>query len=76
MSIIEIVGMYLNQKLKTVKIKDITGKTIEVTHLNKAIRQSKLCQSSPFRMDSGHTVGENYTFMLRQLEELKQKSKT
>ena len=58
------------------KIKDITGKIIEVTNLNKAIRQCKLCRSSPFRMDSGHTVGENHTFMLRQLEELKQKSKT
>ncbi|MBD8390401.1 hypothetical protein [Dysgonomonas sp. BGC7] len=58
------------------KIKDITGKTIEVTHLNKAIKECRLCRSSPFRMDSGHTVGENYTFMLRQLEELKHKSKT
>lgn len=57
------------------KIKDITGKRIEVTNLNKAIRQCKLCRDSPFRMDSGHTVGENYTFMLRQLEELKHKSK-
>lgn len=58
------------------RIKDITGKTIEVIHLNKAIKQCKLCRSSPFRMDSGHTVGENYRFMLRQLEELKHKSKT
>lgn len=57
------------------KIKDIIGKTIEVTHLNKAIRQCRLWRSSPFRMDSRHTVGENYTFMLRQLEELKHKSK-
>lgn len=58
------------------KIKDIIGRTIEVTNLHKAIRQCRLCRSSPFRMDSGHTVGENYTFMLRQLEELKRKSKT
>lgn len=58
------------------KTKDITGKVIEVTNLNKPIRQCKLCRSSPFRMDSGHTVGENYTFMLRQLEALKHKSKT
>ena len=58
------------------KIKDITGKFIEVPHLNKAIKQCKLCRSSPFLMDSGHTVGENYTLMLRQLEELKRKSKT
>lgn len=58
------------------KIKDIIGNSIEVTDLNKAIRQCKLCRSSPFRMDSGHTVGENYIFMLRQLEGLKHKSKT
>lgn len=58
------------------KIKDITGEFIEVTHLNKAIKQCKLCRSSPFRMDSGHTVGENYTFMLRQLDVLNNKSKT
>lgn len=57
-------------------IKDITGQLIEVTHLNKAIRQCKLCQSSPFLMESGHTVGENHSFMLRQLDELKRKSKT
>ena len=58
------------------KIKDITGRTIEVTHLNKAIKQCKLCQNSPFLIDSGHTVGENHTFILRQLEELKLKLKT
>ena len=58
------------------KIKDIIGKSIEVTHLNKAIKQCKLCRSSPFWMDSGHTVGENYTFMLRQLKALKHKTKT
>lgn len=57
------------------KIKDLTGRTIEVTNLHKAIKQCKLCRSSPFLMDSGHTVRENYTFMLRQLEELKHKSK-
>lgn len=58
------------------KIKDITGKSIEVTTLNKAIRQCKLCQSSLYLMDSGHTIGENHTFMLRHLDELKRKSKT
>lgn len=57
------------------KIRDITGQFIQVTNLNKAIKQCKLCRDSPFRMDSGHTVGENYTFMLLQLEELKQKLK-
>lgn len=58
------------------KIKDITGKSIEVAHLNKAIKQCQLCRDNPYLMDSGHTVGENHTFMLRQLEEIKQKSKT
>ncbi|WP_308601117.1 NADH-quinone oxidoreductase subunit F [uncultured Dysgonomonas sp.] len=58
------------------KIKDIIGKSIEVTDLNKAIKQCRLCRSSPFLMDSGYTVGENHTFMLRQLEELKRKLKT
>lgn len=47
-----------------------------MTDLNKAIKQCKLCRSSPFLMDSGHTVGENHTFMLLQLEKLKQKTKT
>lgn len=56
-------------------IKNIIGKPIEITDLNKAIRQCKLCQSSPFLMDSGHTVGENHTFMLRQLKEIKQRAK-
>lgn len=57
------------------KIKDIRGQSIQVTNLSKAIKQCKLCQNSPFRMDSGHTVGENHIFMLLQLEKLKQKSK-
>lgn len=57
------------------KIKDITGKSIEVTNLKKAIKQCKLCRNSSFLMDSGHTVGENHTFMLSQLDELKRQSK-
>ena len=57
------------------KVKDMAGQTIQVTNLNKAIKQCKLCQNSPFRMDSGHTIGENYAFMLLQLEKLKQKRK-
>lgn len=51
-------------------IKDIEGNTIKVTDLNKAIKQCKLCRNSPLLMESGHTVGENYSFMLRQLEKL------
>lgn len=53
------------------KIKDITGNEIEVTNLT--IEQCKLCRSSPFLMDSGHTVGENHSFIFRQLEKLKDK---
>lgn len=53
------------------KIKDITGKIIEVTNLRLAIRQCKLCIKSPFRMESGHTVGENNAFMLEQLLRMK-----
>ncbi len=53
------------------KIKDITGKPIHVTNLNRAIKQCRLCIGSPFIMDSGHTVGENYLFMLQQLINLK-----
>lgn len=52
-------------------IKDITGKTIQVTNQSKAIRQCRLCLGSLSIMDSGHTVGENYAYMLRQLEKLK-----
>lgn len=55
------------------KIENIMGRTIQVTNLNKAIKQFRLCRDSPFLMDSGHTVGENHIFMLQQLEKLKQK---
>lgn len=56
------------------KIRDITGRSIEVTNLDKAIKQCRLCKNSPFLMNSGDTVGENYTFMFQQLEKLKQKT--
>lgn len=56
------------------KIVDITSQSIEVTNLSKAIEQCKLCETSTF-LNSRYTVGENYTFILRQLEKLKQKSK-
>lgn len=52
-------------------IKDITGKLVKVTDLSKAIRQCRLCKDSPFVMESGHTVGENHSFILRQLEKIK-----
>lgn len=52
------------------KIKDITGKSIEVTNLKAAIKQCRDCADSPFKMASGHTVGENHRFMLKQLEKL------
>ncbi|GHU91177.1 hypothetical protein FACS1894155_10520 [Bacteroidia bacterium] len=50
-----------------ITIKDITGEQIEVTNLNAAIRQCKDCLNSPYKMECGHTVGENYAFMLKQL---------
>lgn len=56
------------------KIKDIIGNKIKVTNLQKAIRQCRRGLDSPFIMDSGHTQGENYVFMLKQLEEIKNKS--
>ena len=52
------------------KIKDITGKSIVVTDLKAAIRQCRDCSSSPFKMESGHTVGENHQYMLKQLLEV------
>lgn len=51
-------------------IKDITGQTVQVVNLRKAVRQCKLCLDSPYKMASGHTVGENHRFMLKQLEKL------
>lgn len=56
------------------KIRDITGRSIEVTNLDKTIKQCRLCKNSPFLMNSGYTVGENYIFMLRQLEKLNRKT--
>lgn len=52
-------------------IKDITGTSIEVTDLDKAIEQCKLCKDSPYKMPSGQTVGENHRFMLSQLEKMR-----
>ena len=49
------------------KIKDITGAEITVTDLKEAVRQCRECLSSPYLMPSGHTVGENHAYMLRQL---------
>jgi hypothetical protein len=53
-------------------IKDITGCTIEVTDPKAAIQQCRDCSDSPFKMPSGHAVGEDYRFMLKQLEQLEQ----
>ncbi len=53
-------------------IKDITGNTIEVSDIKAAIRQCRDCLDSPFKMPSGHTIGENHRFMLKQLEQLEQ----
>lgn len=53
------------------KIIDIRGHEIEITNLAKAIKQCKLGLDSLFKMDSGHTQGENYAYMLKQLRKLK-----
>lgn len=52
-------------------ITDITGASIEVTDLDKAIKQCELCKDSPYKMPSGQTVGENHRHMLSQLEKMK-----
>ena len=51
-------------------IKDIAGNTVIVTNIRLAIRQCKECLGSPYKMETGHTVGENHAYMLRQLLEL------
>ena len=51
---------------------DITGKSVQVTDLNAAIKQCRLCINSPYKMESGHTVGEAHAHMLEQLIALKQ----
>lgn len=48
-------------------IRNITGEVIEVDNLAEAIRQCRECMGSPYKMPSGHTVGENHAYMLRQL---------
>lgn len=54
------------------KIRDITGQEIEITNLAKAIQQCKRGLDSPFKMDSGYnTQGENYAYILKQLEKIK-----
>ena len=54
------------------KIKDITGAEITVTDLKEAVRQ---CLASPYLMPSGHTVGENHAYMLRQLLALQRRKR-
>lgn len=51
-------------------IKDITGNPVIVTNIRKAIKQCKECLGSPYKMESGRTVGENHAYMLRQLQKL------
>ena len=56
-------------------IKDITGSDIEVTDLKAAIQQYHYCSDSHYKMESGHTIGENHQFMLKQLEALLQEDR-
>jgi len=58
-----------------ITIKDITGASIEVTDLDAAIRQCKLCKDSPYKMPCGHTVGKDHAFMLEQLTAIKQQQR-
>lgn len=51
-------------------IKDITGNPVIVTNIRKAIKQCKECLGSSYKLESGHTVGENHAYMLRQLQKL------
>jgi hypothetical protein len=57
--------------MKNITIKNITGATIEVTNIDAAIKQCEICKNSPFKTSFGHTVGEDHTFMLEQLKQLK-----
>lgn len=56
-------------------IKDITGNCIEVTDINAAISQCKDCLNSPYKLESGNTVGENYAYMLTQLIAIQQEQR-
>lgn len=52
-------------------IKNIADENIEVTNLDVAIEQCKMCKNNPFTTPSGHTVSEDHSFMLEQLKQLK-----
>ncbi len=56
-------------------IHDIDGEIVEVTDLDRAIEQCEFCKESLFKMKSGHTVGENHKYMLRQLLEIEKRQK-
>jgi hypothetical protein len=58
-----------------IAITDITGASIEATDLDAAIKQCRMCKDSHYKMPCGHTVGENHTFMLTQLEAIKQRQR-
>ncbi len=61
--------------MKYLLIRDIDGDFITVTDLDAAIMECELCKDSPLKLESGHTVGQNYSFMLGQLKQLKQSQK-
>ena len=64
-----------NRTRMETKIKDITGAEITVTDLTEAVRQCRECLASPSLMPSGHTVGENHAYMLRQLLALQRRKR-
>ncbi len=57
--------------MKYLIIRDIDGDFITVTDLDTAIMECEHCKDSPLKLESGHTVGQNYSFMLGQLKPLK-----
>lgn len=54
-------------------IRDITGEVIKVDNLAAAIRQCRDCVNSLYKMPSGHTVGENHAYILKQLLALRER---
>lgn len=54
-------------------IKDIDREIVIVTDLDRAIEQCEFCKDSLFKMKSGHSVGANHRYMLRQLLEIKKR---
>lgn len=57
------------------KIKDLSGEEVLICDLDGAIEQCRDCMDSPYVMDEGFTVGQNYAFMLKQLLTIREQQK-